>query len=232
MIALIVPVYKNFGGFAELMSTVDVPVLPIIIDNWVENRGVSRAWNIGLERARTAGCNRALIMNDDTKLEPGTIRNLGDSVDEHLILVSAINTRDYEPTNEISFCEEPDFAAFMVNPQTFTSTVGEFDENFSPAYFEDNDMHYRIKLAGKKAVRRNDAPYYHTGSVTQNWGGGQVVNSIMFERNKAYYRDKWGDLPGYEAYRTPFNSPNADFRHSGTTDLSVEISGIGADFFA
>lgn len=201
-IGLIVPVLHNFAGFAELIASVDQPVHPIIIPNWHENVGVSKGWNVGIERAIEARCDLALICNDDVVLHSGTIYKLRTSVwDLGYDLVSGC-TRP-QPDNS-THQPTPDFSCFMIKPEEFTEEFGWFDENFSPAYFEDNDMAYRIQLEGGTAVMRPDAGHTHRGSVTQNWAGRQVVNSRMFESNRAYYSLKWGGWPGKETLMRPF----------------------------
>lgn len=205
-IALIVPVYKNFEGLTRLMASVDTEVTPIIIPNYDDNVGVSAGWNIGVQRAYDADCDLVLVCNDDIVLEPDTINKLQQSI-YRFDMVTAVNLRDFILEPEARFPESPDFACFMGWTADYLprGRFGEFDENFTPAYFEDNDMHYRIKLAGGVAVTRSDAGMYHAGSVTQNWGGRQVVNSHMFMQNQMYYVKKWGGLPGTEIYKQPFN---------------------------
>lgn len=205
-IALVVPVYKNFEGFAELMESVDVPVVPIVIPNWKNNIGVGPAWNVGLLKSIIMDCEYTLICNDDIVLDAGTIEKLVSSMDEKWFdMVTAVNHRDAPVTEETRYDEAPDFSCFMVRPYRFVTKFGYFDESFAPAYFEDNDMHYRIKVGGGTAVCRTDAGMLHRGSVTQNWGGQPVVDSYMFEKNRQYYGNKWGGWPGYEAYTQPWN---------------------------
>lgn len=209
MIALVVPVYKNFPGFAELMASVDASVFPIIVDNWNSNIGVAKAWNLGLSKSIAYGIDYTLICNDDIVFEKGTIGKMRLAIEQGLTFTSALNTRDFTPTEEEDYDDEPDFSCFMVNPYEFINQVGFFDENYFPAYFEDNDMHYRMKQAGfPNMLRRTDAPMFHKGSVTQNWEGGMVVSSPQFEMNRAYYAEKWGGVPGEERYTLPFNNPN------------------------
>jgi GT2 family glycosyltransferase len=205
-IGLIVPVYKNFQGFADLLASVDRQVQPFIIPNWRHNHGVSAGWNIGIEQSIYYGCDVVIIANDDIVFDRDTIRKLVTSVWFGTYdLVSAVNTRDQAVTPSIAFDNEPDFACFAIRPEEFTDQFGHFDENFTPAYFEDNDMAYRVKIAGGKMGRRLDAGMFHKGSVTQNWNGEQVVTGPMFESNQTYYMEKWGGVPGQEIYITPWN---------------------------
>lgn len=210
-IGLIVPVYKNFVGFTELMQSVDVPVLPIVIPNWQHNTGVSAGWNEGIRQAIEKRCDVAIIANDDIVLAPGTIHKLVTGVwHEGYDLVTPANTRDATLATEPAYAESADFSCFMIEPESFLSKFGRFDENFFPAYFEDNDMAYRMRLSGGTYRCRVDAGMHHKGSVTQNWEGYQVVSGSMFECNRAYYVNKWGGVPGHEAYTNPYNDPNRE----------------------
>jgi GT2 family glycosyltransferase len=205
-VGLIVPVFKNFQGFAELMASVDMDIVPIIIDNWRDNRGVSAGWNEGLKKASSLYLDAAFVVNDDVVFEPGTMTNMLMGLWNY-DLVTGYNTRDgrYD-TDRVQYLEHPDYSCFVVNPIKFLVKFGFFDESFTPAYFEDNDMSYRIRLAGGKEAKSTAAPFFHKGSVTQNWGGEQVVTGPMFERNREYYIKKWGGEPGRETFTKPFQS--------------------------
>jgi len=205
-IGLIVPVMVNYQGFTELMHTVDVPVHPIVIPNWQHNIGVSKGWNQGLRRAIELGLEYVFIVNDDVTFSPGAMQKMLDGLNEGYDLISAFGGDSDEPgVHEIVDEGSPDFAAFVVNPRAFVEKFGFFDENFTPAYFEDNDMRYRIQVGGGRQGIVLNAKMYHGGSVTQHWNGGQVVTSPMFESNRDYYRAKWGGTPGEEKYTAPFN---------------------------
>lgn len=207
MISVIVPVLKNFAGFAELMSSIDTEVYPIIIPNWNDNIGVSKGWNAGLKRSIEVECDHAIILNDDVILRPGTIEKI--AYDSKADLVSATNLRDDEVHN--GYDSHPDFSCFAVRPAEFVERFGWFDENFSPAYFEDNDMARRMIISGGVYTRDLSAGMMHKGSVTQNMDG-PVVTSQMFERNREYYIRKWGGQPGKERFTSPFNDVSRDIK--------------------
>jgi GT2 family glycosyltransferase len=157
-----------------------------------------------LQIAIAKRCSMALVCNDDIILNPGTIADLVDSFRDGLDLVTPRNIRDHALTYNRDYTPEPDFACFMVQPRQFINKFGWFDEGFSPAYFEDNDMAYRIKLAGGRYGARTDVGFYHKGSITQFWNGGRVASHQAFEANQAYYHEKWGGFPGKETYTTEF----------------------------
>jgi hypothetical protein len=90
-----------------------------------------------------------------------------------------------------------------------------FDPHFFPAYFEDNDMHYRVQLAYED-VHKQMIKYpntFHTGSLEMN---PQVFRNSMtikkdpkinsgFGSNQTYFVRKWGGMPGHEKFKLPFN---------------------------
>lgn len=102
----------------------------------------------------------------------------------------------------------PDFSCFCVS-RRLGQVVGRFDENFNPAYFEDNDTHRRIKLAGYEGGAL--APYWHfrSGSFRVDPERRRQVQAT-FDNCKRYYCEKWGapfdsgSPVGRETFLTPF----------------------------
>jgi hypothetical protein len=211
-VALGVPVMNNFKGLAELMRSVDIAVRPIIFDNWTNNVGVSKAWNYMLRESQDEDV--LIICNDDIVFETDCLQVLRNAVWlDGADLATAVNTRDF-PRREDCKTDEPDYACFAVQPQQFVEDFGYFDENFTPAYFEDNDMAYRIKLLGGRQIKLPSARMYHKGSQTQFYGQGpeseqRVVSHEQFRANQSYYTKKWGGFPGDELWDHPFC--NQDF---------------------
>lgn len=118
--------------------------------------------------------------------------------------IFAKDARSYELAAE---SEHPDFSAFMLTKAGYEK-IGDFDEQFVPCYFEDNDYHYRVNLAGLKAITLPTAIYYHFGSKTQTeaLGEGKTVSThATFNNNRAYFMSKWGGMPGQERFKKPFN---------------------------
>lgn len=207
-VVLAVPVMYNFPGFTRLMASVDIPVRPFVIPNYDNNIGVSAAWNQAIDFAHEYGADVLIVSNDDVVYEPGCLSALvsGISVNDW-DLVTAVNTRDF-PRPEDCVMSEVDYSCFALDPIMFRSRFGYFDENFTPAYFEDNDMAYRIGQAKGSQAKLMNARMYHKGSATQFWNGeeNRVVSHEKFRENQAYYVRKWGGMPGEEKYHLPFNS--------------------------
>lgn len=97
----------------------------------------------------------------------------------------------------------PDFSCFCVSLETI-KLIGPFDEVFDPCYFEDNDYHHRIKLAGYEAL--SYAPYWHYGSQTLA-ADPELASTFhtKFERCRMMYASKWGGTPGEETFTRPYD---------------------------
>jgi GT2 family glycosyltransferase len=211
-VSLIVPVLKRFDLFAELMASVDYPVLPIIIDNWRGNRGVSAAWNFGMLKSLQAGNKYAIICNDDVIFEPNVIKQLVETLTETNAVMVSPNA--YEETKTPELKTWTDYCCFAVDIKQLIKNVGWFDENFYPAYFEDNDMRRRIELAGLKSFTRTDLKINHVVSATQFADpNNPVTNGDAFNKNNMYFVKKWGGEPYNETYKNPFNNLKNDLKY-------------------
>jgi GT2 family glycosyltransferase len=95
-----------------------------------------------------------------------------------------------------------DWCSFLISELAFKQ-VGRFDENFFPAYFEDNDYEYRLKLEAIPVQTDYQLnPYMYRNNSTSEKDPA-VKNFI--ETNKKYYVNKWGGMPKKEIYTKPFN---------------------------
>lgn len=125
-----------------------------LIDNSVNNRGVPRSWNIGIDLMRARDADWLIVMS--AALRFGTeggqdfIRLL-ESKPDHRV-VSALGTYGWH------------FIAFS---RETVETAGRFDENFFPGYLEDIDYAirmYRVKpdARGVRIRSMSKTPAWHT----------------------------------------------------------------------
>lgn len=187
-------------------------------ERWGFQRSVNTGVNDGFER----GYEIILVCNNDIVLHPEAIWRLCERFKRGDVgMVTCLDVRgelDNPATignlnaNEKESVEEapnPNFSAFAINKDCWEE-IGEFDELFFPAYFEDNDYHYRMNLEEIKAIVYPPAMFYHYGSRTQNEAienGLPMVSGGEFENTRARYVKKWGGLPEHETYKTPYNDP-------------------------
>ena len=96
---------------------------------------------------------------------------------------------------------ERHFCSYILPKRIFKENI--FDENFYPAYFEDNDFKYRLLLQKKKIVSSsflNPIVYRNSQTILKD----RSLND-KFMDNQNYYVKKWGGLPKEEKYIKPFN---------------------------
>jgi len=163
-----------------------------------------------------------VVLNNDVLCHPDCINRLARRIERNdVALATAVDVRETVSAPEEVFrippgahdhlaeTDHPNFSAFILHRHCW-ETVGPFDEAFFPAYFEDNDYHRRIALAGLRAVAHPPAIFYHYGSRTQNEScPTPVVPGDAFERNRDYYIRKWGGPPGAESFTAPFGKAEA-----------------------
>lgn len=169
------------------------------------NLGVAASWNRIITTAWSRGYEFVYIGSNDTMLGAGTLKAL-------------VEMEKPEPE-----------CLWMVNHFNFwclrlsaVPKIGLVDENFMPAYFEDNDYHRRIKLAGLDWVHMGDRAFEKNRrtvpAVSSNHLGSQTVrsdheyaihNGNTFNNwNRNHYIMKWGGMPGSESFTTPYNDPS------------------------
>jgi GT2 family glycosyltransferase len=103
------------------------------------------------------------------------------------------------------------FALAVLNPIAF-DTIGLFDGNFWPIYFEDVDWCRRAELAGLPELCVPDTCIVHAGSKTLYTHTNMETHHRQFAANQAYYVRKWGGMPGEETFTIPFNDPRFTLR--------------------
>jgi GT2 family glycosyltransferase len=161
---------------------------------------LSTAWNQGLKRAmEDSEFKYAYVINNDIEFEPFCVDQLIKFVESHpeYVLVSGLNTRDFGKQEGKISDDACDFSAFLVTRECIDK-VGFFDEGFVGAYYEDNDYHQRVKVAGLKSCVLCDVGFYHYGSKTLKEGLNPIElkqSQANYDRNKAYFKQKWGFLP-------------------------------------
>lgn len=180
-------------------------------------RSVAGAWNKGCELALADGANYLAVVANDTRLREDCLDKLiefGEKADIDLWSGISFNNRDRIDPNETT--DGADFSCFMIRSTTLQKH-GFFDPNYRPAYFEDNDYYGRVVLGGGKCRVVHGAQFFHHGSMTVRQDPEMAHHvSYWFEKNRAYFRRKWGVAHpenSYQGvlrnyYRHPFNDTN------------------------
>lgn len=166
-----------------------------------ENQSVANAWNQGIKKAKELNCDYVIVINTDLVFKYNLIDRLvafAQNRQEAEMWTASEHIDEYdinECAEDENYSEHPHFSCYMVRP-SFFENVGEFDENFKPAYCEDGDMHARLSLANKKAYIYGGAKFYHKRSNTiktdaELWN----KNANTFPKNQKYFEEKWGSKP-------------------------------------
>jgi hypothetical protein len=164
------------GGHYSALTTLLRPNVDVYTPG--KNIGVAPAWNEALKRYS----DMVLIANDDIFLAKDSIEKM----------VRAASTSDAA----VIGCKlELGFPLFIVK-QTTVAKIGLFDEQFAPAYGEDNDYVHRLELARLQLLQ------VEAGVTEPN--SGSTSRDMGWDRSKlrsdalAKYIAKWGGGPGQE----------------------------------
>jgi GT2 family glycosyltransferase len=96
------------------------------------------------------------------------------------------------------------WSVLLINKDLY-EYIGEFDEGFYPAYFEDSDYMYRLKLLGLlHEVNHSLNPI--DAKVSQTYEKAPELVNLAMRFNRQRYIDKWGNVPLLEKYKSPFNN--------------------------
>jgi GT2 family glycosyltransferase len=159
----------------------------IFVHTQHKNIGVAASWNM-LCDIIYAKHDWALLLNDDVYLGyyADTINQVIDDNNTFGLIQSHLN-----------------FSVILLQ-KGFFEFVGRFDENFYPAYYEDSDYLYRMKLLGVyQGVDAKLNPKDARVSQTYEKSPEFVNDAMKYSRLR--YIEKWGNIPLLETYKTPYN---------------------------
>lgn len=154
------------------------------------NMGVAASWNWFMNNVPMEH-GFMIISNDDVEFQKDTVRLFYEEMQK--------------PDVEMALGENGSWSMYTLSKKLFDD-VGGFDENFYPAYFEDNDFHYRMRLMNRNFVHAKHISYGHQTSSTLAAFDDQRTEKHHqdFRKNRAYYNNKWGGLPLQEKFTVPF----------------------------
>jgi GT2 family glycosyltransferase len=180
-------------GSSHLVDTLSsLPVgMPIYLrDNRLDNWGVAKSWNWGIRQALADGADYVLVLNDDVRLiTPDFIDRLVADVQRDGVILASGRPEHLEPKPNSA---RPAMSAFCCDRRLFEE-IGEFDEAYWPAYFEDSDILHRISVSPWKTFFDSDAVFKHWVSSTgREFPKIGRQNRSNWKRNRQRFLDKWG----------------------------------------
>lgn len=180
-------VIDNGGSLNELVQhgKVQLPA-NTHVETPGRNLGVAASWNYAIRQSEEL----TLICNDDITLAPDTL--------ERLVKAATVD----DPGGVFYHPEICAWSCFLIR-RRLVDAIGWFDEGFHPAYFEDNDYHWRMQIAGFDVnIVQGCFVASHVGSATIKRARPDGFDE-QFERNRERYIKKWGGLPSFETLRSP-----------------------------
>lgn len=113
---------------------------------------------------------------------------------------------------EYSYCRAVDYcsgACLMIQREEFVN-LGLFDDYYTPAYYEDTDLAFRVRKAGKKVYYQPGATVVHFEGISSGTDVSQGTKQYQVINRKKFY-DRWqdtlkshrinGDMPQFEKER-------------------------------
>ena len=209
-----IPILNRIDLLLECIGALDYPAHIVVINNNVSdtdflsrldklsveggvkvlhqsrNLGVSASWNLIIKTALSLGFHKVFIGSNDTILSPGSLKA----------------SLSFQAGNPAGIWHLHAFNFFAIT-RVAVEKAGYFDENFYPAYKEDQDYSYRCGLAGVKRIAGIPGCHAkHYGSATINSDPHYAnLNSRTHSLNVEYYCNKWGGDSGNEMFKRPFN---------------------------
>lgn len=178
------------------------------------NLGVAASWNYMMDKAfNEFDSDYILLLNDDIvfgKSYSALEQIIRDNEDPLLALSTYF------------------WSVALISKECY-KLVGDFDELFFPAYYEDNDYAFRLRLLGGKLshidalepiIKRNSQTIKKAPHLNDN-----------FTKNKRLYMKKWGGQPGKEKFKKPFNGrdvkvktdvPNKEKKTDSTVPINLK----------
>lgn len=182
-------------GTVEYLKT--IPDIKLIENK--ENQGFSKGNNQGIEIAEGEFIG---FLNNDILLYPNwfeEVERVFQSENAAFVSPKHVNP-SYDNTNEkdyINYFKKQSFSkkyektfdeavfSCVITKREVIDKIGTFDENYSPAFFEDNDFKIRAIQEGYGVFVVNSVCFFHFGSVTSK------SFSAGFEKNRKYYYSKF-----------------------------------------
>lgn len=152
-----------------------------------ENLNVSGSWNMLMDYSEKIGATHVLVLNDDVYL--GRTENEIKMLIKQNIHLPFMNSL-------MNWC------SFILSVEGYKK-IGEFNQEYFPNYYNDNDYCYRMRLLNMERLNTsflNPVVYRNSMTIAKD----PSLNNRFMEYRQNYI-NMWGGLPNEEKYTKPFN---------------------------
>lgn len=188
--------------------------LAVVWNTPEHNLGVAASWNVGIRDVLDGGHDWLTILSAGVRFGPTGGRDFFNRLDEFQSVQPDV--LGVEGANDLGW-------HLLAFPRHVLETVGEFDAEQFPSYWEDNDYSVRIQRAYNRNTKDPDfqGPLWpkievdaHLESVAHGIKLGGI--SVNFASLKRRFERKWGE---HEEYATPYDDPSLDWAYTGLAPL-------------
>lgn len=176
----------------------------LIVDNTVENRGVAASWNLGVDRLEAEHAGWLVLLSAAVRFGPPGGLDFLARLDEH--------------PSAIAVEAHPHFGWHCIGIAGHAlRTVGRFDENFWPGYWEDNDWSHRARCVYNLDPEAGYWTKVPVDATDAGWGHALEHAGVVADPDAlmGYYRAKWGGLSPDEPWCTPYGDPGLPIDYQG-----------------
>lgn len=168
----------------------------------IHNIGVGRAWNIAVREVLEKKFDYLVIVSTSMYFGPVMYHTFMSHLQDH---------------NGDNVVEATGHGWHLIAlHRVLLETIGLFDENFYPAYFEDVDFGNRMKLKGLQY----NWPKVWINAITRGVGLHAKAITCLPQPLMDYYAEKWGGSKGNEIFELPFgDKPIGYFPENSIPDL-------------
>jgi hypothetical protein len=187
--------------FRDCIDTLKLDVLHI--DNTKENLGVAESWNRGIDEMRSNDAEWLIIISSSMRFGQSGGLEIASTLKDADSPIVFFSDNKSGPLGNKGFGYH--CAALH---RDLIDTVGYFDSNFWPIYFEDSDYNLRIWKTGIDTIC-----LLPIDATTMGYNKGIELAGIAAppKDNIVYFASKWGIHPDaislLTAYDHPFNNP-------------------------
>lgn len=176
-----------------------------------ENRGFAAGVNQGFHATSSP---YVLVLNPDVQATPGAIQQLEGFLDSsphagavggyvnpnylprrlatpRTVILENLGIRSRSTLPQTTEVEQAAAAALMIRREAYSS-IGGFDEQFQPAWYEDVDFCRRLRAAGWQTHFLQDARFLHEGGYSARALGPSLFASAYYRNQLRYVRKHFG----------------------------------------